>query len=402
MPLYVRMGPRDPDEEHRAATPLELIFDLTFAAAVALASDGLARGLVSGHPEHALIGFPIVFFAIWWGWMNFTWFASAYDTDDAGYRLAVLVQMAGVLIVAAGIARALADWQFGVMTAGYVVMRLSMASLWLRAGVANPGGRRTAFRYAAGITAVQVAWVARLALGTDAQLAAAVVLGALELAVPVWAESAGRTAWHPGHIAERYGLFTIIVLGETVLAATTGVQAAIDGTTALRSLVPTIVGGLLIVFSMWWLYFDMPSATIVAGVRRAFTQRLSGAFVWGYGHVVVFASAAAVGAGLTVTIDRITHHAALRALAAGFCVTAPVACYLLAVWALHAPYKPPGPLRSFAAPVGAAAILAATASGQPVLASGLILAALVAAGVLANPRAAEDQDEDEATAAVAP
>ena len=195
------------------------------------------------------------------------------------------------------------------------------------------------------------------------------MLGALELAVPSGPSRRVARRWHPGHIAERYGLFTIIVLGETVLAATDGVQAAIDGTTALGSLAPTIVGGLLIVFSMWWLYFDMPSATIVAGVRRAFAKRLSGAFVWGYGHVVVFASAAAVGAGLAVTIDRITHHAALSALAAGFAVTVPVACYLLAVWALHAPYKPPGPLRSFAAPVGAALILAATASGQPVLAS---------------------------------
>jgi low temperature requirement protein LtrA len=396
VPLHVRMGSRDPDEEHRSATPLELIYDLTFAAAVALGSEDLARGLESGHPEHVLIGFPLVFFGIWWGWMNFTWFASAYDTDDTAYRLAVLVQMTGVLILAAGVGQALAHWQFGVMTAGYVVMRLSMAGLWLRAAAGHSAGRRCALRYAAGISAVQIAWVARLALPTDIGLAAFGVLGALELAVPVWAESAGRTPWNPGHIAERYGLFTIIVLGESILAATNGVQAAIDGTTALGALAPTIVGGLLIVFSMWWLYFDMPSATIVAGVRRAFEKRLNGAFVWGYGHVVVFASAAAVGAGLAVTIDRITHHAQLSALAAGFTVTAPVACYLLAVWALHAPYKPPGPLRSYAAPVGAALILAATPSGQPVLAAGLVLALLVAAGLLAGHSAA-DPDEAAAT-----
>jgi low temperature requirement protein LtrA len=46
-----------------------------------------------------------VFFGIWWAWMNFSWFASAYDTDDVPYRLAVLVQMTGVLIYAAGIPR---------------------------------------------------------------------------------------------------------------------------------------------------------------------------------------------------------------------------------------------------------------------------------------------------------
>ena len=60
-------------------------------------------------------------------------------------------------------------------------------------------------------------------------IVALLVLGTAELLIPVWAELAGRhTPWHPEHIAERYGLFTIIVLGECVLAASTAVQAAID------------------------------------------------------------------------------------------------------------------------------------------------------------------------------
>jgi low temperature requirement protein LtrA len=218
------------------------------------------------------------------------------------------------------------------------------------------------------------------------------VLAALELAVPIWAEAAGRTSWHPRHIAERYGLFTIIVLGEAVLAATTGVQAAVSGSASLHSLLTSIVGGLLIVFSMWWLYLDMPAEAIVASVRREFAKRLSGAFVWGYGHYVVFACAAAVGAGLAVAIDRATHHAHLSQLAAGFAVTAPVSGYVLMVWALHAPQKRPGPARALLAPGGAALILASNATPQPVLATGLILALMVALGTAANrpPAAAHD------------
>jgi low temperature requirement protein LtrA len=150
------MAARDPAEAHRAATPLELFFDLTFVAAVALAGDGLERGLESGHAERALVGYPLVFFAIWWGWMNFTWFASACDTDDAPYRIAVLVQMTGVLIVAAGVSRAFAGWHFEIITAGYVVMRLAMVALWLRAAAAHPQGRPCALRYAAGIATLQV------------------------------------------------------------------------------------------------------------------------------------------------------------------------------------------------------------------------------------------------------
>jgi low temperature requirement protein LtrA len=228
MQLVSRMGSRDPDENHRASTPLELFFDLTFAVAISEAASGLHHGLVDGRAHDALLGYPLVFFAIWWAWMNFTWFASAYDTDDALYRVAVLVQMTGVLILAAGVPRAIEGQHFGVMTVGYVVMRLALVAQWLRAAASHPEGRACALRYAVGITVVQVAWVLRLALPSSVSLVAFLVLVAAELAVPLWAEAAGRTAWHPGHIAERYGLFTIIVLGETLLAATVGVSAALD------------------------------------------------------------------------------------------------------------------------------------------------------------------------------
>src|SRR2546423_14236996 len=102
MRLHVPMAGRDPAETHRASTPLELFFDLTFVVAVSQAAAALHHGLVEGHASRALAGFPLVFFGIWWAWMQFTWFASAYDTDDVPYRLAVLLQLRGVLGLAAG------------------------------------------------------------------------------------------------------------------------------------------------------------------------------------------------------------------------------------------------------------------------------------------------------------
>ena len=167
--------------------------------------------------------------------MNFSWFASAYDTDDVPYRVAVLVQMAGVLVVAVGIPRALGSRDFAVMVTGYVIMRMAMVGLWLRAAVSDAAGRQTALRYAAGITVVQVGWVAWFFfVPRDVAVWVFLVLVAAELLVPVFAEAAGRTAWHPGHIAERYGAFTIIVLGEAISAGTLGVNAALEkGTTFL-------------------------------------------------------------------------------------------------------------------------------------------------------------------------
>ena len=162
--------------------------------------------------------------------MNFTWFASAYDTDDAAYRLAVFVQMAGVLILAAGVPRVFDGDDFGVTVAGYVVMRLAMVALWLRAAASHPEGRACALRYAAGIAVLQVGlgapvWPCPTALAVPAFL---VLVAARAGGARCGPRPAGRTAWHPRHIAERYGLFTIIVLGESMLAATIGVQAALD------------------------------------------------------------------------------------------------------------------------------------------------------------------------------
>jgi len=157
------MPARDPDEQHRTSTPLELLFDLCFVVAVSQAAAQLARGLEEGHLG-TLGGYAMVFFAIWWAWMNVTWFASAYDTDDVPYRLLTLVQMAGVLILAAGVPAALNGDDYSVVTIGYAVMRVPGIAQWLRATHDHPEGRRTAVRYAADIAVVQALWIARLVL----------------------------------------------------------------------------------------------------------------------------------------------------------------------------------------------------------------------------------------------
>ncbi|HET9769373.1 MAG TPA: low temperature requirement protein A, partial [Acidimicrobiia bacterium] len=210
------------------------------------------------------------------------------------------------------------------------------------------------------------------------------VLAGLELAVPVWAETTGRTSWHPGHIAERYGLFTLIVLGESVLAATVAVQVALDGTTPFADLAPVVVGGILTVFFMWWMYFDMPAEQAVGRIRQGLVDRPSGPFIWGYGHYLVFASAAAVGAGLAVAVDQVTHHSKLSETEAGFALTVPVTIFIAAVWVLHFRHKVPGFMRSYAVPVAGALILASSLTPEPVLATGILLAALIAASVIGN------------------
>jgi low temperature requirement protein LtrA len=322
-----RMVSRDPREAHRAATPLELLFDLCFVVAIAQTAAGLHHGIAEAHLGEAIVAYGLVFFALWWAWMNFTWFASAYDTDDVAYRLAVLVQIAGALVIAAGVPRAFGARDFSVVTLGYALMRVGLVANWLRAARADDARRRTALRYATGLIACQAGWLALLAVPSGWRLAGWAVLVPAELMVPIWAERAEPTAWHPHHIAERYGLMTIIVLGESVLSATLAIQSALDAGESAPALVGLMVGGLLVLFSMWWIYFEVPAHGLLAS---------SGAtFLWGYGHLLIFASTAAVGAGIAVGADLIAGRAHVSARATGAAVAVPVAFYVLCVWALH-------------------------------------------------------------------
>ncbi|MEU0126909.1 low temperature requirement protein A [Streptomyces sp. NPDC006289] len=375
-PMVARLA----SESHRTATALELFFDLCFVTAVAQASGAFEHELAEGRIGHGILGYAMVFFAIWWAWMNFTWFASAYDTDDVPYRLLTLVQITGALVLAAGVAEALEHEDFTVITWGYVVMRLAMVTQWLRAARSDPERRRSCTRYAVGILVVQIGWVARLAVPDDWGLPLFAVLVVAELAVPVWAESAANTTWHPHHIAERYGLFTLIVLGETITAATVAVRTALDDEAALADIATLVIGGMLTVFALWWLYFAQNAPRRLTGLRSA--------LLWGYGHYLVFASAAAVGAGLALNVAHSTGHGHLSDRAAAAAFTVPVAVFVTLVWLLHHRAAEIRSRTDLIHPVAVLAVLASTFAPGPVLTTGVIAAALVAAtlGVAARAR----------------
>ncbi|NUP00978.1 MAG: low temperature requirement protein A [Nonomuraea sp.] len=330
------MRARPIDEPNRVSSQLELLFDLTFVVAVAAVTARLAHEIAEGHALAGIVPFLQVFFAIWWAWMNFTWFASSYDTDDVAYRLLTMVQMAGVLVLAAGVPAAAEHADFRFVTLGYVIMRAGLVVLWLRAGLEDRARRRTALRYAGGITVLTAGWLYHSLLApASAELPLFVLLAALELAVPRWAERAEPTTWHPHHIAERYGLFTIILLGESVLAASRGVMAALETTGISSPFVLIAVSGLVVLFALWWLYF-----LVEAG--EGLSVRRDRSYLWGYGHYGLFAALAALGAGLEVAVEQSGHSGhsghgiAAGPLIVGYAVAIPVGVFLLLLWMVHA------------------------------------------------------------------
>ncbi|MGH4029749.1 low temperature requirement protein A [Actinomycetota bacterium Odt1-20B] len=374
------MAARGREEEHRAATPLELFFDLCFVVAVAQAGAQLVHAVAEGHAGEGVLNYAMVFFAIWWAWMNFSWFASAYDNDDVLYRVVTLVQIAGVLVLAAGVSKAFQDHEFLVVWLGYAIMRVAMISQWLRAARSTTGAERgTALRYAGGIALCQVGWLGLLLLPEAGRAWVFLVMAVLEMCVPAYAERRFTTAWHPHHISERYGLFTIIVLGETIAAATVAVKEGIDENDALGELLPLAAGGLLVVFAAWWIYFVVP----IHGHLRSNSQ----AFLWGYGHYLILASAAAIGAGIEIAVEQDLGKAHISTTAASAAVTIPTAVYLLTVWLLHSRYFKVGLAQQLVLPVTAVTVLACTFAGRSaVLLAGIVSALAVVTGTTLTSR----------------
>jgi low temperature requirement protein LtrA len=320
---------RDPHEEGRTSTNLELFFDLVFVVTISAIAQQWHHAVTGGDLAHGVISFVEMMFGVWWAWMGFTWFANFFDPDDVPYRLLVLVQLLASLGLASGVPYVFEDDDFRVVVGCYVVIRIVMAAQWLRAGHANPTLRPFCNRWAIGILAVQVGWVAfgfGLRHLTPLQTIPYFVLGAvIELSVPPWAHRAeGAPLPHSEHVEERYGLFTIIILGEMVLVASAAFNTAL---TDHKHLAPLVVGAIsagILAFCLWWLYFGFLGEYDLTRIRTA--------FIWGYGHYLIYGSLTAIGGTLAALLEQVAQgNGALGPAAMALTLTIPVAIFLATI-----------------------------------------------------------------------
>ncbi|MBN9158725.1 low temperature requirement protein A [Microbacterium sp.] len=334
------MRGRPRHEPHRAATPLEALYDLVFAAAFGVAGAQFAAGVAAGHGGAAVGAFAFATAAVIWAWINFAWFASAFDTDDWLFRVFTMVQMSGVIVLAIGLPRMFESLELDgvfdnrVMVAGYIVMRVGLLAQWLRAA-RDPAYRRHALTYVVFIAIAQLGWVvvAWAPLPFGAAILAAALCWLVELGGPVVAERKGEgegrgTPWHAHHIAERYSLLTIIALGETVIGTLAAAQEISETQGWTGDAVVVIGAGVAMTFALWWSYTMMPSGAILAVHRRR-------SFVWGYGHAFIFASVAAVGAGLHAIGYAFRHEHPLATPVVILMIAIPVIVFMVSISLLH-------------------------------------------------------------------
>jgi low temperature requirement protein LtrA len=247
-----------------------------------------------------------------------------------------MVQMIGVLVLAAGVPRMFASIERtghldnSVMVLGYVIMRVALVFQWLRAAKDDPARRRVCLTYAATISIAQVGWVVQIVvpLTTSAAVILGGILVLIEMTGPVLAErQAGGTPWHAHHIAERHSLFAIIALGEGVVGTVAALSAVVDRQGWTLDAVLAGIAGMGLTFGMWWVYYLLPSGEILQRHRDR-------APVWGYVQMLVVTSIVATGAGLRVAADFIEGRGTITAVAAVLAVVVPVGVFLGLMYAL--------------------------------------------------------------------
>jgi len=321
------MPARSGKDAHRGATALELLFDLVFVVAIASAAFGLYQATIEGNYLDGAVKFVIAFFALWWPWLQLTWFASGFDNDDASYRISIMVIMFGALLIAGSFPVFFESFDVRLLVTGYVVTRLAFIFLWHRAGSENPVYKTTSRRYVSGQSVLQVLWVlgAFLLPAGSAGFFVAIATGiVLELFVPYYASLANGMPWHKNHIMERYGLLNIIVLGEILLSTALAIQSMSKSGNWTVALITISITATIVPFVLWWLYFSEED--------HLFSVDRKQVFLWSYGHFIIFASAAAIGAGFAALVDSSSAQSQGNPDIARWLISVSVAGYLFGLW----------------------------------------------------------------------
>jgi low temperature requirement protein LtrA len=273
--------------EERHATWLELFFDLVFVVAVA----ELGQSLTGDPTLHGFFAYLGLFVPVIWAWEGFTFYANRFDTDDLTYRVLILLAMFAVAALATNTPEAI-DTGGRAFAVSYVFVRLVLLALYARAIRYVPEARPLSVLYFRVFTAGTLIWIVSIAVPPPGRWWLWAFALVLELAAPfvAWGRLP-RAAVDPRHLPERFGLFTIIVLGESVLSVVLGVA---DTTWEVDSGF-TAAGGFVIAAALWWIYFDFLDESVV---RRG---RISG-LVFTYAHFPVLIGIATVGVGVKLEI----------------------------------------------------------------------------------------------------
>ncbi|MBW4677916.1 MAG: low temperature requirement protein A [Desmonostoc geniculatum HA4340-LM1] len=285
-PPRLRIG--EETEEERHATWLELFYDLVFVVAVSQ----LAHNLNEDISFSGLLGFVVLFIPVWWSWIGTTFYANRFDSDDIAHRLLIGVQMLTAAAMAVNIHHGLGESSPG-FALSYALGRAVLVVEYVRAGIHIPSARPLTTRYAIGFAIAAFLWLISAFIPIPWRFALWTLAIVIDFATPLTARKFQLGLLpHASHLPERFGLFTIIVLGEAVIAVVNGVsEQKWDVSTVISA-----VFGLIIAFSWWWVYFDNLGGKPIE-IARAH-GKVGVVNLWLYTHLPLVIGIAAAGVGV--------------------------------------------------------------------------------------------------------
>jgi low temperature requirement protein LtrA len=285
------------NQESRRVSWLELFFDLIFVAAVSQVGVPLGED----YSIHGLVRYSLMFLLIWWAWFGHTMYSTRFDAEDVVHRLLTLVQIFAAAAMAANAKQGLADRDSAGFGAAYAVQRVVLVIQYLRAR-REEQTRRFCTLCALGYGAAAVLWVIAAIVPTPFRFWIWGAALLIDLSTPLLlVEHMHTVPPHAEHLPERFGLFTIILLGESVAAVMRGMESQESWPVSAAISAFT---GLALVFGLWWWYFD-----VARGAERRLVRSGSDALlfnIWSHAHFCLYFSIAVLGVGIEHVISLST------------------------------------------------------------------------------------------------
>jgi len=362
-----RLWTREELSRDRHATWLELFYDLVFVVAIAQMTHLLEHDLSpTGVGRYVLLYIPC-----WWAWLGHTFYLTRFDSDDLGHQLLTFAQMLAAAMVAIHIPGGLEEESSRGFALAYAVVRALLIFEYWRAGKALPIVRPFTDYYLRGFSVAALLWVASAFVGVEYRFALWILALIIDIGTPLSAgELQMRFPPHLHHIPERLGLFTLIVLGESIVGSIVPLKPAdLGGTETVAAL-----SGFVLACALWWVYF--------VGVRAAAARQFDMAHFlekyvqWIFSHLPLTMALTATAAG----VRSVMHHPdAVIPHGGGIVLCLAVGISMLSVVSIYASKVELTPdLRRLATPhvvIAVAAILLSTIANQV---SGVMLLGLLA------------------------
>jgi low temperature requirement protein LtrA len=282
-----RLRTAEENEKERRATWLELFYDLVFVAAIA----EVAHNLNEHVSLAGFLGYMLLFVPIWWSWIGATFYATRFDTDDLGHRLLTLLQMIAIAVLAVNVHYGLGKTSDG-FALSYITVRCILIFQYLMAGYFVVAARKLTTWYVTGFSIAAAIWLISIFVPIPLRFWLWGLGFIIDFGTPLTAgKLVAKVPPSFSHIPERLGLFTIIVLGEAVIAVVNGVSQLQWGFASAT----VAVLGMIVAFSLWWIYFDSVDGS---PLRAMGIGNMKIGLTWLYCHLPLAIGIAATGVGV--------------------------------------------------------------------------------------------------------